>query len=64
MWKKLSAALRFPFWLGLVIFCFVFSGCAAAGEMRQPAVWLGVLDLAAAGAITVYIFRGGDQEAV
>jgi len=48
----------FTYVLVVIIICSVFSSCAAMGHMIRPGVWLGLLNLAAAAAITVYIFRG------
>ena len=47
--------------LGLVIICCVFSSCAAMGKMIQPGVWLGLLNLAAAGGITLFIIKGSNK---
>jgi hypothetical protein len=43
--------------LGLLLFCFVFSGCAAMGKMVKPDAWLGMADIAVAGGIIAYIFN-------
>jgi hypothetical protein len=41
-----------------IIVASVFTSCAALSKVIQPGTWLGLLDVAAAAAITVFIFRG------
>ncbi len=39
----------------------LLSSCAAAGNIIEPTVWLGVLDVSTAVAITVFIFKGSSK---
>jgi hypothetical protein len=48
----------FPHILAAIIIGSVCTSCAAIGHMIQPAVWLGLLNLAAAGGISLFILRG------
>lgn len=49
--------------LALIIIGSVFTSCAAIGKMIEPGPWLGLLNLAAAGAITVFILKGQPERA-
>ncbi len=40
---------------------FLLGSCAAAGNIIQPNIWLGALDIATAVAIAVFIFRGSGK---
>lgn len=39
----------------------LLSSCAAAGNIIEPNIWLGVLDVATAVAISVFIFKGSSK---
>jgi hypothetical protein len=49
---------RFTTVLALIIIGSVFISCAAIGKMIEPGPWLGLLNLAAAGGITIFILKG------
>jgi hypothetical protein len=51
----------FSYILTAIILCSVFSSCAAIGKVIQPGVWLGLLNIAAAGGITLFILRGSNK---
>ncbi|NCI50828.1 hypothetical protein GWC95_12890 [Sediminibacterium roseum] len=45
----------------LLLFCIcicLLSSCAAAGNMIRSSSWLGLIDLAGAAGITLFILRG------
>ncbi|MEO7530288.1 MAG: hypothetical protein ABIS69_02720 [Sediminibacterium sp.] len=42
----------------IVVLVTLFTSCAAAGNMIEHKTWVGMLDLAVAGAIALFIFRG------
>lgn len=44
--------------LVLAILVSLFSSCAAAGNIISASAWIGLLDLAVAAGITLYILRG------
>lgn len=47
--------------LMIILLISVCTSCAAAGNMIEHRTWVGMLDLAAAGAIAVFIFRGSSK---
>ncbi|MBV9988302.1 MAG: hypothetical protein JO301_11515 [Chitinophagaceae bacterium] len=55
---KRVAMKKFTNVLLWIIVASVFTSCAALSKVIEPSTWLGLLDVAAAGAITVFIFRG------
>lgn len=49
---------KFGYVAAVIIAASVFTSCAAIGKVIEPGPWLGMLNLAAAGAITAFIFKG------
>ncbi|MEO8173740.1 MAG: hypothetical protein ABI581_11680 [Sediminibacterium sp.] len=45
----------------VILLVSVCTSCAAAGNMIETRTWLGMLDLVAAGAIALFIFRGSTK---
>ncbi|MES2373072.1 MAG: hypothetical protein V4557_10875 [Bacteroidota bacterium] len=52
---------RFDFILLVILLVSLCTSCAAAGNMITQKTWIGLLDLAVAGAIAVFIFRGSNK---
>jgi hypothetical protein len=49
------------FVLLIILLVSLCTSCAAAGNMITQKTWIGLLDLAVAGAIAVFIFRGNNK---
>jgi len=45
----------------LILMVSVFTSCAAAGNIIEYKTLIGLLDLAVAGGITLFIFRGSNK---
>lgn len=49
---------KFGYVEATIIIASVFASCAALGKIIEPGPWLALLNLAAAGVISTFIFKG------